>query len=167
MADQLLEVGRIARAHGLQGEVVVELVTNRIERLAPGSVLVSELPALGPAGKARRRDLKVVSTRPHQHRYIVVIEGVSSREAAEALHGARLLAAPAATDDGEGLYVHDLIGSEVFERSGVRRGVVTAIEANPASDLLVVEERWYVPMRFVVEQSAGRIVVEVPEGLFE
>jgi ribosomal 30S subunit maturation factor RimM len=78
-----------------------------------------------------------------------------------------LLAAPAATDDGEGLYVHDLIGSEVFERSGVRRGVVTAIEANPASDLLVVEERWYVPMRFVVEQSAGRIVVEVPEGLFE
>jgi 16S rRNA processing protein RimM len=165
MADQLLEVGRIARAHGLLGEVVVELVTNRVERLAPGSVLVGELPALGPAADMRRRELKVVSSRPHQHRYIVVIEGVSSREGAEALHGARLLAAP--VDDEDGLYVHDLIGSEVFERSGERRGVVTAIEANPASDLLVVEERWYVPMRFVVEQSPGRVVVEVPEGLFE
>jgi 16S rRNA processing protein RimM len=165
MADQLLEVGRIARAHGLLGEVVVELVTNRIERLAPGSVLVSELPGTGPAAAVRRRDLRVVSTRPHQHRYIVVIEGVSSREGAEALHGARLLAAP--LEDDEGLYVHDLIGSEVFERSGVRRGLVTAIEANPASDLLVVEERWFVPMCFVVEQAEGRVVVEVPDGLFE
>jgi 16S rRNA processing protein RimM len=167
MADQLLEVGRIARAHGLQGEVVVELVTNRVERLAPGSLLVSELPSHGPAGTVRRRDLKVLSTRPHQHRYIVVIEGVTSREGAEALHGARLLAAPVVDDEEEGLYVHDLIGSEVFERSGTRRGVVTAVEANPASDLLVIEERWYVPLRFVVEQSAGKIVVEVPEGLFE
>ncbi len=44
---------------------------------------------------------------------------------------------------------------------------MTGVEANPASDLLVIDERTYVPMRFVVQTARGRVVVDVPEGVFE
>ena len=155
MEEPLLEVGTIARPHGLRGEVVVALVTNRLERVAPGAVLLT----------ATERALVVVRSSPHQGRHIVAFEGVASREAADELHGQRLFAARVPSD-GE-LYVHELIGAEVVDVAGTVRGKVTAVEANPASDLLVVEDRWYVPLRFVVEQRGAQLVVEVPEGLFE
>ena len=69
----LLEVGTVARAHGLRGEVIVALVTDRVERLDPGSVLASD-----------RGDLTVLSATPHQGRWIVAFAGVSSRDAADA-----------------------------------------------------------------------------------
>jgi 16S rRNA processing protein RimM len=95
----------------------------------------------------------------------VRFEGVVDRAAAEQLRGAILLAEPL-TDAGA-LFVHELIGAEVVDVDGVTRGRVTALEANPASDLLVVDGRHLVPVRFVVESSPGRIVVEVPAGIFE
>ena len=73
---------------------------------------------------------------------------------------------PAAIEDPEALFVHDLVGSEVVEPDGTRRGTVVAVQANPASDLLVVDGLHLVPVRFVVEASPGRIVVDVPEGIF-
>ncbi len=154
--QDLLEVGTVARAHGLRGEVVVALVTNRLERVAPGAVLYT----------SDHRQLVVRASRPHQGRHIVDFEGVTSREAADRLHGSRLYATPAADDDGE-FYVHQLIGAEVVDTAGTVHGRVTAVEANPASDLLVVEDRWYVPLRFVVERREGQVVVDPPEGLFE
>ena len=72
----LLEVGRVVKPHGLGGEVVVELVTNRDERVAPGSVLHT-------AGG----DLEVVGSRPFSAtgvgRWIVTFRGVSDRAASE------------------------------------------------------------------------------------
>ncbi len=159
---ELLEIGQVARAHGLRGEVVVKLVTNRLERVAPGAVLEAESPAPG----VERRQLRVMASSPHLGRHIVVFEGVSSRDSAEALHGWRLFAEPLEAADGEP-FVHELIGSELFEISGERRGVITSVEANPASDLLVVDQHWYVPLRFVVEHTGGRVVVDAPNGLFE
>jgi 16S rRNA processing protein RimM len=153
--EPLLEVGTVARAHGLRGHVVVALVTNRLERVAPGAVLFTEA----------KRKLLVVESSPHQGRHIVEFEGVGSREAADQLHGLRLFA-PRVPADGE-LYVHELIGAEVVDVAGTVHGKVTAVEANPASDLLVVEDRWYVPLRFVVEQRGAQLVVDTPEGLFE
>ncbi len=155
---RLLEVGHIARAHGLDGSVVVSLVTNRVERLAPGSRLVA------------RRDrasitLEVVVARPFKDRYLVRFVGVEDRTGAEALHGMTLFAP--AIEDPEALFVHELIGSEVVERSGLAHGRVTSVEANPASDLLVVEGRYYVPLRFVVDREDGRLIIEAPPGLFE
>ncbi len=57
------------------------------------------------------------------------------------------------------------IGCEVVDRAGRHLGRVTAVEANPASDLLVLEGGGLVPLRFVVEHGAGRLVVDVPDGL--
>ncbi|MGC8466174.1 MAG: ribosome maturation factor RimM, partial [Acidimicrobiales bacterium] len=70
------------------------------------------------------------------------------------------------------LLVHRLIGLTVRERNGVVRGVVVAVEANPASDLLVLDTNALVPLTFVVEvteESDGTraIVIDAPEGLFD
>ena len=143
-----LEVGRVVKPHGLNGEVIVELVTNRTERMTPGTVLGG---------------LEVVAARPHQHRWIVQFDGVASREAADELRGRVLTAEP--LDDDSELWVHELVGSEVIDRSGTSHGLVTAVEANPASDLLVLEGGGLVPLTFVVEHGEGRVVIDPPAGL--
>lgn len=150
----MLEVGRIAKPHGLRGEVIVALVTDRTERVDPGTVL--------HAGEHR---LTVVSSAPHAGRWIVAFEGVSGREEAEALSGARLTAEP--LDDPDAWWVHDLIGSLVVDTGGREHGAVVAVVANPASDLLELEGGELVPMRFVTGRRGGRVTVDVPDGLFD
>lgn len=152
----VLEVGRITKAHGLRGEVVVHLVSDRTERLARGSVLLTD-----------GGDLKVLASRPHTDRWIVQFEGCSTREDAEALRGTELRAqASDSGDDGE-LWVHELIGVRVVERDGTDRGAVESVQSNPASDLLVLDSGALVPVVFVVDgPSDGVLTVEVPDGLF-
>lgn len=150
-----LHVGRLDRAHGVRGEVIVSLVTNREERLAPGAVLDTDA---GP--------LTVQASRRHKDRYIVQLEGVTDREAAERLRGLDLYGEP--LDDPDELWVHDLIGAAVVDQDGIRRGTVEAVQANPASDLLVLDDGSLVPARFVVDVDPGVLVrVEVPAGLFD
>ena len=150
----LLEVGRVAKAHGLRGEVIVSLSTDRTERLDPGTVLSSD------AG-----DLTVVSAHPHQHRYIVQFDGVFSREAAEALHGVVLRAEP--LDDPDALFVHELIGMRVLDLGGDELGVVESIEQNPASNLLVLADGGLIPLHFLVERRDDALVVDPPAGLLD
>jgi 16S rRNA processing protein RimM len=158
----LLEVGRVVKPHGLAGEVVVRFVSNRPERLRPGSRLV-----VGPAAADRGLpgELTIAAVRPNLGGQLVAFEGVGDRDAAERLRGVILCAEPLA--DAGALFVHELIGAEVVDAGGVSRGTVTSVEANPASDLLVVDGRHLVPVRFVVDASPGRIVVDAPAGIFE
>lgn len=153
----LLEVGRIDKPHGVRGDVVVSLTTTELSRVAVGSVLI-----------AGDRELVVVSSRPHQHRFVVTFEGVVGREGAEAIAGRTLRAEAPADEDPDDLWVHRLIGSRVVEPDGTDRGLVEAVQDNPASDLLVLDTGALVPLRFLVERDAlGRLVVDVPAGLFE
>ena len=157
-----LEVGKIIRPHGLRGEVVVDLVSNRTGRLESGSRLKTKV-----LGSKRIPDaLEVVTSRPFQKRHLVVFRGIDSREAAEVLRAVTLLAEPSSEDD-DSLYVHELIGKHVVDQYGVDRGAVSSVEANPASDLLVLPGGALVPLGFVVGVDATSINVEVPEGLFE
>jgi 16S rRNA processing protein RimM len=165
--DHLLEIGRIVKAHGLRGEVVVDLVTNRLERIAAGQQL-TVAPEVSPAGSRAGvvpRQLTIASSRPFQRRHLVCFEGVSTLEQANQLRGNFLLAPP--VHDPEALFVHELIGREVVDAEGTSHGLVTAVQANPASDLLVGEAGWLVPLRFVVERRGTQIVVDGPAGLFE
>lgn len=70
-------------------------------------------------------------------------------------------------EDPDALFVHDLIGAEVVEVSGRSHGHVASVEANPASDLLVLESGALVPLVFVVGRELGRLVVDPPAGLLE
>jgi 16S rRNA processing protein RimM len=151
----MLEVGRVAKAHGVRGEVVVSLLTDRLERVAPGAVLFTG-----------DRELHIVASRPHQKHHIVSFAGVETREAADALHGAVLKAEP--LDDDEELWVHELIGATVVALDGSTVGTVESVQANPASDLLVLDGGALVPVVFVVERrDDGAVVVDLPEGLLD
>jgi len=150
-----LEVGRIGRAHGLRGEIAVTLTSDRIERLTPGASLWAD-----------ERELVVVSARPHQHRWLVCFEGVSDRTAAEALQGVTVSADALPTDEDE-FWVHELIGAAVRDPAGAVLGTVIAVEANPASDLLVLDGDRLIPLVFVVSHEPGLVVVDPPKGLWD
>ncbi|HLN17801.1 MAG TPA: ribosome maturation factor RimM [Acidimicrobiales bacterium] len=148
-------MARIVKPHGLRGELVVERWSDLDERLAPGSALVSDLGTL-----------VVEESRPHQGRVLVRLEGVVDREGAERLRGLVLRAEPAEQEGA--LWVADLVGVEVVDTEGHHLGTVQAVEANPASDLLVLEGGGLVPLRFVVDHQPGRrVTVDIPEGLLE
>jgi 16S rRNA processing protein RimM len=155
MPDPLLEVGRIIRPHGLQGELQLVLSTNRAERAAVGSEL-----------RAGDRVLRITHSRPHKNGYIVRVDGVNDRTSAEALAGVAVAAEPIDADEGA-VFVHELVGATVVEVGGTERGTVTAVEANPAADLLVLDSGALVPLNFAVEISDGRIVIDAPDGLFD
>lgn len=135
--------------------MVVQLVTDRTERVKPGSVLHHD-----------GGTLTVRSSRPHQDRYLVRFEGVSTREQGDELRG-RVLSAPP-LDDADGYWVHELVGATVVTADGVERGVVESVQSNPANDLLVLSGGALVPVTFIVDgPTDGRVTVEVPDGLFD
>ncbi len=153
-AHMLLEIGVITKAHGLKGEVLVHLFTDRHERMAAGTVLQS---ARGP--------MIVTWAKPHQDRWRVQFEGITDRNRAEAMARTILLAEP--IDDPDAYFIHELIGSEVVSPEGERIGVVEAVEANPASDMLVLDGERLVPLVFITERRPGQLVAELPDGLFD
>jgi 16S rRNA processing protein RimM len=150
----LLEVGRIGRPHGLRGEVVVRLTTDRLERVAPGAVLQTD------AG-----ELVVAAARRHQDSWLVAFEGHRGRDAAEALRG-RVLRAEA-LDDPDEMWVHELVGSSVVTVAGDAVGTCVAVVANPASDLLELDTGALVPVVFVVDRDADRVTIDPPDGLLD
>lgn len=163
----------MVKPHGLHGEVVVELVTDREERLATGSRLVAT-PASAAAQRAGSQgELVVTRTRKQRDfterrraRYIVSFDEMTSVDAAEQWRGATLLAPP--LDDPDTLWVDDLVGANVLlaeTREPV--GTCVALVANPASDLLELDTGALVPVVFVVEQGDGVIVIDPPAGLFD
>ncbi len=133
-----------------------------LARLAPGSVLSSE-----------RGPLTVVSSRPlsgERGRYLVRFDGVADRVGAERLRGVDLSAE--ALDLPGALWVHELVGASVRDASsGAELGRISAVEANPASDLLVLESGVLIPARFVLRVEASdearMVEVELPDGLLE
>lgn len=153
----LLEVGRIVKAHGLKGQVVVDLWTDRVERLSAGGELST------PKGP-----LRVRSAHPHQDRFLVWFEGFDSRETADAWRGTVLSAPKLDTDDEDVIWIDELFGARVVDAHGLERGTVVDVEANPASDLLVLDSGALIPLTFVVAVEANtRIEINAPEGLFE
>jgi 16S rRNA processing protein RimM len=151
-----LEVGRIVKAHGLRGQVLVDLSSDRVERLSAGNTLFTD-----------RGPLVIVAAAVHQKtRFIVTFDRITTREEAEQWRGVAL-SAPR-IDDASVIWIDQLYGAEVVEVSGVRRGVVVDVEANPASDLMVLDNGALVPLTFVVSVEANRRVdIDPPEGLFE
>jgi 16S rRNA processing protein RimM len=139
----------------VRGDVLVLLTTERTSRLDPGSELQTD-----------RGPLTVVRASRHQDRWIVQFEGFTDRAQVEGWRGVALRAEPLA-DDADVLWVHELVGSEVVLTDGTAVGTVAEVEANPASDLLVLDAGTLVPVVFIVGQEPGRITIDPPEGLLD
>ena len=153
--DELLEVGHIRRAHGLRGEVFVQLISDSDQRVAPGAELF-----------AGDETLVVESSRVASNgRRVVKFAQIADRTTAETYANRLLRGRP--LDDPDALWVHELIGRRVVEVDGTERGECVSVIANPAADLLELDTGALVPSNFVVSNAEGLIVVDTPEGLFD
>lgn len=178
-------VGRVLRAHGVRGRLVVHPLTDEpFERLVPGVVLGVEEPSrprptspavAGPRPLPAR--LTVVRAVADADRVLVRVEEITDRDSAEALRGAVLLLevpADRAPADPEEFYDHQLVGLAAVDTAGAVLGRVTGVEHRGAQDLLVVAAtaggEVLVPFVAVlvpeVDVRAGRVVLAPPAGLF-
>ncbi|MGN6333905.1 MAG: ribosome maturation factor RimM [Motilibacteraceae bacterium] len=166
-----LVVGRIGRAHGIRGEVTVEVRTDDPERrLAPGAVLATDPPERGP--------LTVATGKVHSGRLLLRFEGVQDRNGAEALRDTLLVAEvdpEESPEDPEEFYDHQLVGLDVVTVQGEHVGEVAEMLHLPAQDLVAVRrpDGREVLVPFVaaivptVDLEAQRMVIDPPPGLLE
>jgi len=169
MTDLLL-VGRVARAHGNKGHVIVNPETDFAEdRFVAGNALVVE-----QAGKSVER--RIVSVRFQQGRPIVALEGIETIDEAEALAGAELkMPASALAPLPRGtFYRHDLVGCHVRDTQGRTVGRVTDVEGPLEQSRLVVagtRGELLIPLAeticVTVDPESKVIVVDPPEGLLD
>ena len=165
----LVVVGRVVRAHGVRGEVSVDVRTDDpASRFATGAVLLPDRGARGP--------LEVAAVRPHQGRLLVSFTGVADRTAAEGLRGVRLrveLPDDAGGDDPDEFYDAQLEGLRAESPDGEEIGTVTSVLHGRAQELLVVRRpdgaEALVPFVAAivptVDLAGGRLVVDAPAGL--
>ncbi|MFP8906371.1 ribosome maturation factor RimM [Streptomyces atacamensis] len=166
-----LVVARIGRAHGIKGEVTVEVRTDEPEvRLAPGAVLATDPASAGP--------LTIESGRVHSGRLLLRFAGVRDRTAAEALRNTLLIAEvdPEETpEDPDEYYDHQLIDLDVVTRDGTPVGRIEEIAHLPHQDLLVVRraDGGEVLVPFVgeivpeIDLEGQRAVIDPPPGLID
>jgi 16S rRNA processing protein RimM len=169
-ARELLLVGRIARAHGNRGQVIVNSETDFADdRFRVGRVLL-----VGAADRPTPR--RITAARFHQGRPVVALEGVDTMNDAEALAGIELwLEASTIPPLPDGtFYRHDLVGCEVRDLSDAVVGRVADVQGPIERSHLVIEsERGEVLIPLVdsicvrVDPAARVIVVNPPEGLLE
>jgi 16S rRNA processing protein RimM len=163
-------VGRVARAHGNRGEVIVNPDTDFVEdRFQVGA----EFYVKRPAGIAT---VRVTTMRIHQGRPIVGLEGVVTMNDAEAMAGVELRVPVdelAPLPDGA-FYRHDLVGCRVETTAGEAVGDVTKVEGELGASRLVIASpggEVLIPLAqaicVVIDIAARRIVVDPPEGLLE
>lgn len=166
-----LVVARIGRAHGIKGEVTVEVRTDEPElRLGPGAVLATEPAGVGP--------LTIETGRVHSGRLLLRFEGVRDRTAAEALRNTLLIAEvdPAELpEDPEEFYDHQLMDLDVVLADGTEVGRITEITHLPSQDLFIVErpDGSEVMILFVeeivteIDLAEQRAVITPPPGLID
>jgi 16S rRNA processing protein RimM len=166
-----LVVARIGRAHGIKGEVTVEVRTDEPElRLAPGAVLATDPATAGP--------LTIETGRVHSGRLLLRFEGVRDRNAAEALRNTLLIAEvdPAELpEDPEEFYDHQLMDLDVVLADGTEIGRITEISHLPSQDLFIVErpDGSEVMIPFVeeivteIDLEKQRAVIDPPPGLID
>jgi 16S rRNA processing protein RimM len=168
--SEMALVGRIARAHGLRGQVIVNLETDfPEERFQPGAELFVERGG-------RVEPLTITTVRFHRDRPVIGLRGVESIDEAEPLAGLELrvpLNTLAPLPDGV-FYRHDLIGCRVETTGGGQVGVVTDVEGSLAGSRLVVEGRAgevLIPLAAEIcreiDATGKRIVIDPPDGLID
>ncbi len=163
-------VGRIARAHGIRGQVIVNSETDFPDaRFAPGATLF--VRRAGTIDAVRLTTVRMQNGRP-----VIGIEGVSTMNDAERLAGLelrvpveQLAPLPANT-----FYHHDLAGCRVVTADGEEVGVVERVEGTQGGSRLVVaggRGEVLVPLAAdicrTIDVAGKRIVIEPPEGLLD
>ena len=168
-----LTVGRVVKAHGVTGELVVDIRTDDPElRFAPGSVLRAKR-----SGRVERT-YTIDTVRPHGSRLLVRLSGVADRDSADALRGSLFVIDSAdlpAIDEEDTYYDHQLEGLRVRTTAGVELGTVTEVLHTGAGELLAVKREQapelLVPFVSAIVTSVslqdGVVDIDPPDGLLD
>ncbi|WP_407318319.1 ribosome maturation factor RimM [Isoptericola halotolerans] len=161
-----LVVARIGKAHGLRGEVALDVRTDvPEERFTVGAELRTVPADAGP--------LTVTATRVHQGRWLVAFAESPDRTTAEGLRGVELVVEAGDSQDEDAWYPHELAGLRAELADGTVVGEVVGLEHLPAHDVLVLREtggeRTLVPFVHAivpeVDVPGGRVRLSPPGGL--
>lgn len=160
----LMTAAQIGPAHGLRGEVIVDIRSDDPQLFTPGESFSTS--------NAQFPKLTLSSIRQQKDRVIALFEEVSSREEAEALRGARLLVDEREEEDA--WYPHQLKGLRAVDPQGNELGVVQGLQMGAAQDLLLVKtSAGTVMVPFVhqlvptVDIPNGTVTIEPLPGLFD
>ncbi len=180
-----LLVGRVVKAHGISGEVVVEIRTDDpASRFASGSTLRVKPSPRGPGGP--ERTYVVAHAREHGGRLLVRLAGVDDRDAADALRGGVFVVDSdelPPIDEPDTYYDHQLEGLRVRTTAGLEVGVVAEVLHTAAGELLAVRRpsgpgeqggqgaEVLVPFVGAIVTSVslddGTVEIDPPEGLLD
>jgi 16S rRNA processing protein RimM len=160
--DTGVTVGRVLAPQGIRGEVKVEPLTDFPERFDPGAILWLE-----------GAPVRIRSSRWQGRSVYLSLEGIDSRNDAEALRDAELRVAQLRSIEGEDrFYQHDIVGLKVETQAGEPLGSVASIFATGANDVYVVRgEQGELLLPAVdevikkIDLPGKRIVVELLPGL--
>lgn len=162
----LFEVGFVAKAHGIRGEVAVRTFD-------PGSTALLDVPSLLLTRRDGRQTRHAIrGCRPANGPFLVSLEGIGSRTEAEALVGAKVSVDREALpppEEGE-FFQGDLVGLTAVDEGGTEWGTVAEVwNTGPVPNLVIQsgEQEWLVPFadEFVreVDLPARRLIVRKPE----
>lgn len=169
-----LVVGRVVKAHGVTGELVVEVRTDDPdERFTPGVALRGRRPK---AGTEQR--YTVDSVRPHGGRLLIRLDGIADRTAADGMRGTVFVVDTAELppiDDPDEFYDHQLEGLIVRTVGGDDVGTVAEVLHTAAGELLAVKTPAgaEVLVPFVnaivprVSLAEGIVEIDPPDGLLD
>lgn len=169
-----LVVGRVVKAHGVTGELAVDVRTDDPDRrFVPGAQLRGR-----PSKGGTERRFVIDTVRPHGGRLLVRLDGVSDRASADALRGTLFLVDTEELppiDDPDEFYDHQLEGLRVRTVAGADIGTVAEVLHTAAGELLSVKtpEGAEVLVPFVtamvprVSLSEGLVEIDPPEGLLD
>ena len=168
--DEMAVVGRVARPHGIRGQVVVTPETDfPEERFAVGATLFT-------MRDGRIEPFIVTAFRMQNARPVLGLEGVGDMNAARDLAGLEFrVPQESLASLPEGTYYHhDLVGCEVELPDGRPVGTVSKVEGDVGSTRLVVQAgtgEVLIPLArdicTAIDTAAKRIVIDPPEGLIE
>ena len=138
MQGELVRIGTLTRPHGVRGELAAQPEGEALAALHPGDSVVVRLRG------GRERSLGITGLRPDRDRWLVKLEGIADRTAAEDYRAAELLVAYEQLPelDADEFYQADLIGMRVVDVDGAELGTLEAIIETGAHDVYqVVDER--------------------------
>ncbi|MBX7454154.1 ribosome maturation factor RimM [Mycolicibacterium sp. 3033] len=169
-----LVVGRVVKAHGVTGELAVEIRTDDPDgRFAPGVTLRGRTPRGGA-----ETEYVVASVREHGGRLLVRLDGVGDRDSADRLRGTVFLVDSAdlpPIEEPDEFYDHQLEGMTVSTSGGRVVGTVTEVLHTGAGELLAVRagDGAEVLVPFVsaivvsVSLADNAIEIDPPDGLLD
>jgi 16S rRNA processing protein RimM len=169
-----LTVGRVVKAHGITGEIVVEVRTDDPDiRFAAGAVLRAR------GSDHRERNYIIETVRVHGGRLLVRLDGVADRDTADRLRGSLFLIDSEdlpPIEEPDTYYDHQLEGLRVCTTAGRSIGTVVEVLHTAAGELLAVnrdDEAGELLVPFVsaivisVSLDSRTVEIDPPEGLLE